>query len=165
MRLVSIAGAEAGEPLWTRPFRRNHPTGCVPRRAAASKPADPGPGDRCRRGPRKRRGRGQPWSGYAAAPSAAVASVSDPGAEARAAFSSTLGQSPLSSDVLGAVISPTVSDLGATTAPVGKAPTVAAGAALGADAALDSDALRGGRLGQRELRRSLSGSPPSGTAR
>ena len=36
MRLISIAGAEAGEPLWTRPFRRTHATGCVPRRVAAS---------------------------------------------------------------------------------------------------------------------------------
>jgi hypothetical protein len=137
MRLVSIAGSEAGEPLWTRPFRRSHPArgfgAGLPRRSrmirvratAAIVALGSAVG-------------AVSVVGYAAAPSATVASVSDPGSEARAAFTSTLGQSPLSSDVLGAVNLANLSDLGATSAIVGKAPTVAAGAALGADAALDT---------------------------
>ena len=137
MRLVSIAGDEAGEPLWTRPFRRDHAPGDfragLPRRSrmirvratAAVVALGSAVG-------------AASLVGYAAAPSAAVANVSDPGAEARVAFTSTLGQSPLSSDVLGAVSLADVSDLGASTAPIGKVPTVAAGTPLGADAALDT---------------------------
>ena len=136
MRLISIAGAEAGEPLWTRPFRRTHGPGAfragLPRRSRMMRV----------RATAAVVALGSAVGavgvvGYAAAPSAAVASVSDPGGDARAAFTSTLGQSPLSSDVLGAVNLADLSDLGTTTALVGKAPTVAAGAALGADAALD----------------------------
>lgn len=108
-RLVSIAGAEARVPLWSRPFRRTRP-GCLtsPRRTS-----------------RLRRTAavvlvgatvaGAATVGYAAAPANALVDVSDPAPEARAEFSSVLSQLPLASDALSAVLS---AEPGALTTPV-----------------------------------------------
>lgn len=98
-RLVSIAGAEAAVPLWTRPFRRTRPGSLTsPRRAT-----------------RLRRTAavacvgamvaGAAAVGYAAAPASALAEVRDPAPEAQAEFSSVLTQLPLASDALSAVLS------------------------------------------------------------
>jgi negative regulator of sigma E activity len=101
-RLVSIAGPESVTPLWARPFRRTQPlrlsrTGGLPshRRivklrlvtaamALAATVTAIG------------------VIGYAAAPR--LAAVGDPTGEAQTAFTSSLGQFPLASDALNAVM-------------------------------------------------------------
>lgn len=97
-RLVSIAGAQAADPLWSRPFQRSS-TGVLPS---------------ARRARRLRRGAlGLAFGalaataagvGYAAAPSVALAAVDDPSGEAQAGFTATLTQSTLTSDSIGAVM-------------------------------------------------------------
>lgn len=98
-RLVSIAGAEARVPLWSRPFRRTRP-GCLtsPRRTSRLR----------RRAAAVLVGAtvvGAAVVGYAAAPANALVDVSDPAPEAQAEFSSVLTQFPLASDALSAVLS------------------------------------------------------------
>jgi anti-sigma factor RsiW len=129
-RLVSIAGAESVAPLWTRPFRRTPSpyawrTGGLPshRRivklrivavimAVAATVTAMG------------------VIGYAAAPS--LAAIDDPTSEARAAFSSTLGQFPLASDSLSAVMLADSSGLSASTSPRHKGPKLATGPTMSA---------------------------------
>jgi negative regulator of sigma E activity len=125
VRLVSIAGQESVAPLWTRPFRRTQPSGSsrtgglpshrrlVRLRVAAAVMAV-----------------GATVTavgvvGYAAAPS--LAAVGDPTSEAQAAFSSTLGQFPLASDALNAVMLADSSGLTASLSPPLEGPTIATG--------------------------------------
>lgn len=98
-RLVSIAGAEAHVPLWSRPFRRTAPGFLTSRRRTA----------------RLRRTAavvlagatvaGAAAVGYAAAPANALVDVRDPAPEAQAEFRTVLTQFPLASDALIAVLS------------------------------------------------------------
>jgi negative regulator of sigma E activity/anti-sigma factor RsiW len=127
-RLVSIAGPESVAPLWTRPFRRiqpSHPsrTGGLPShrrtvklRIAATAIAF-----------------GATFTaiglvGYAAAPQ--LATIDDPTGEAQAAFSSSLGQFPLASDALNAVMLADSGELSASISPRLAGPAVAAGPTL-----------------------------------
>jgi MucB/RseB N-terminal domain/Putative zinc-finger len=97
-RLTSIAGSQASDPLWSRPFRRTSP-GMLPSE---------------RRMRRLRLGAaglavGAVVStavgvGYAAAPSPALAVIDDPSSDAQAEFSSMLAQSPLVTESFGAVM-------------------------------------------------------------
>ena len=97
-RLTSIAGPQASDPLWTRPFRRTTP-GMLP-------------SERRRR--RLRLGAAgfavgavvttAVGVGYAAAPVPALALINDPSADAQAEFTSMLAQSPLVTDSIGAVM-------------------------------------------------------------
>jgi negative regulator of sigma E activity len=66
--------------------------------------------------------------GYAAAPS--LAEIEDPTSEAKAAFSTTLGQFPLASDALNAVMVADSSGLSTSLSPRLEGPTVAAGPAM-----------------------------------
>lgn len=123
-RLVSIAGPESVAPLWTRPFRRiqpSHPsrTGGLPshrrmvklRIAAATMAL------------------GATVTaigviGYAAAPR--LVTIDDPTGEAQVAFTSSLGQFPLSSDALNAVMLADSGALSASISPRLAGPAVAA---------------------------------------
>jgi anti-sigma factor RsiW len=133
-RLVSIAGTEATEPLWTRPFRR------APGGASAVLPS------------RRRMRRVQVsaavaitvsmvaaagFVGYAAAPSGQLAAVGDQTVRAQAAFSSSLGQLPLASDTLGAVMLTDAAELefAAVPAALDRGPSRAFGASLSAEEA------------------------------
>jgi anti-sigma factor RsiW len=97
-RLNSIAGSQASEPLWSRPFRRTSP-GMLPSE---------------RRIRRLRLGAAglavsalvstAVGAGYVAAPATALALIDDPSADAQAEFTSTLTQSPLASDSIAAVM-------------------------------------------------------------
>ena len=97
-RLTSIAGPQAADPLWSRPFRRTSP-GMLP-------------SERYIR--RLRLGAAglavgvlvttAVGVGYAAAPVPAVAPINDPSADAQAEFTSMLTQSALVSDTVGAVM-------------------------------------------------------------
>lgn len=96
-RLTSIAGQQAHDPLWTRPFRRTKP-GTLP--------------SFHRRRQRQLTGSvliaGGLLSiiavlGYVAAPPLNLRPVVDPARGARAQFSASLGQLPLSSDAVAAV--------------------------------------------------------------
>ena len=109
-RLVSIAGMAAAEPLWTRPFRRPAPGGW--------------PGLPSRRRARRVKTAAAAAAavgtftavgalGYVAAPSGQLGVVRDPVGRAQAAFSTSLGQFPLVSDSLGAVM---LADAGQLTA-------------------------------------------------
>ena len=126
-RLVSIAGTESVAPLWTRPFRRIQPhasrTGGLPshrrivklRISAAAMAV------------------GATVTaigviGYAAAPRAAA--IVDPTGEAQAAFTSSLGQFPLASDALNAVMLADSGKLAASISPPPAGPSVAAGPTL-----------------------------------
>jgi negative regulator of sigma E activity/anti-sigma factor RsiW len=127
-RLVSIAGPESIAPLWTRPFRRIQPphasrTGGLPshrrivklRIAAASMAL------------------GATLTaigviGYAAAPR--LVAIDDPTGEAQAAFTSSLGQFPLASDALNAVMLADSRALTASISPRPEGPSVAAGPTL-----------------------------------
>jgi hypothetical protein len=126
-RLVSIAGPESIAPLWARPFRRTPPrmsrTGGLPshrrivklRIAAAAMAL------------------GATVTaigviGYAAAPR--LAAVDDPTDEAQVAFTSSLGQFPLASDALNAVMLADFRDLSAGSSHQLKGPSVAAGETL-----------------------------------
>ena len=102
LRLVSIAGTESVAPLWTRPFRRTPATRTsltdgLPSRRRTVKLRATAAGVAV----------GATVTamgvvGYAAAPS--LATIADPTSEAQAAFSSSLGQFPLASDALNAVM-------------------------------------------------------------
>jgi negative regulator of sigma E activity/anti-sigma factor RsiW len=127
-RLVSIAGPESIAPLWTRPFRRiqpSHPfrTGGLPshrrivklRIAAATMAL------------------GATVTaigiiGYAAAPR--LAAIDDPTAEAQAAFTSSLGQFPLASDALNAVMLANSGELSASISRRVEGPSVPPGITL-----------------------------------
>ena len=127
-RLVSIAGPESVAPLWTRPFRRIQSphasrTGGLPshrrivklRIAAAAMAV------------------GATVTaigviGYAAAPR--LAAIDDPTGEAQAAFTSSLGQFPLASDALTAVMMADSGKLSASISPWPEGPSVAAGPTL-----------------------------------
>ena len=126
-RLVSIAGTEATEPLWTRPFRRasGGASAVLPSRrrtrrvrmtaavvATASMAAAAG------------------FLGYAAAPSTQLAVIGDQTGRAQAAFSSSLGQFPLTSDTLGAVMLADAAELAAAPAALDPGPSQAFGALL-----------------------------------
>ena len=102
VRLVSIAGQDSYAPLWTRPFRRApssraRTTGGLPSRRRTVKlriaAATMAVGATIT---------AMGVVGYAAAPS--LAAISDPTSEAQAAFSSSVGQFPLASDSLNAVM-------------------------------------------------------------
>jgi negative regulator of sigma E activity len=130
VRLVSIAGPESVAPLWTRPFRRTHSSrawrfGGLPSHRRAVK----------LRITAVTMAVGATVTamgivGYTAAPS--LAAIGDPTNEAQAAFSSTLGQFPLSSDALNAVILADSTDLSASSSPRNDGPTVTAGPAISA---------------------------------
>ena len=126
-RLVSIAGPESIAPLWARPFRRTQPhlsrTGGLPShrrivrlRIAAAAVA-----------------LGATVTaigmiGYAAAPR--LAAIHDPTGEAQAAFASSLGQFPLASDSLNAVMLANTRDVSAVISHQLEGPSVAAGEML-----------------------------------
>jgi hypothetical protein len=97
-RLVSIAGAEANVPLWSRPFRRTR-AGSLPspRRTMRLRTAAAGAAF----GTLVVAAGGL---GYAAAPVSTMAVISDPGTEAQAEFSSTITQFPLIGGSVGAVM-------------------------------------------------------------
>jgi negative regulator of sigma E activity len=130
VRLVSIAGPESVAPLWTRPFRRTQSSrawriGGLPSHRRAVK----------LRITAVTMAVGATIItmgavGYTAAPS--LAAIGDPTNEAQAAFSSTLGQFPLSSDALNAVMLADSTDLSASSSPRNDGPTVAAGPAMSA---------------------------------
>lgn len=130
VRLVSIAGPESVAPLWTRPFRRTQSarawrTGGLPSHRRAVK----------LRITAITMAAGATITamgvvGYSAAPS--LAAIGDPTSDAQAAFSSTLGQFPLSSDALNAVILANSTDLSPSSTPPQEGPTVAAGPAMSA---------------------------------
>jgi hypothetical protein len=126
-RLVSIAGPESIAPLWARPFRRTQPRlsriGGLPshrrivklRIAAAAMAL------------------GATVTaigviGYAAAPR--LAAIDDPTDEAQAALASSLGQFPLASDALNAVMLADFRDLSAGISHQLEGPSVAAGETL-----------------------------------
>jgi MucB/RseB N-terminal domain/Putative zinc-finger len=126
-RLVSIAGPESIAPLWARPFRRTQPrlsrTGGLPshrrivklRIAAAAMAV------------------GATVTaigviGYAAAPR--LAAIDDPTDEAQAALASSLGQFPLASDALNAVMLADFRDLSTGISHQLERPAVAAGETL-----------------------------------
>ena len=101
-RLVSIAGQEAQEPLWTRPFRRTPTPGGL-----AGLPSQ--------RRVRRLKATAAAIAvgttvvavavvGYATAPSGQLGVVADPAGRAQAAFSSGLRQFTLASDSLSAVM-------------------------------------------------------------
>jgi negative regulator of sigma E activity/anti-sigma factor RsiW len=128
MRLVSIAGTESVDPLWTRPFRRTDAnrtslTAGLPSRRRAVKLRATAAGVAV----------GATVTamgvvGYAAAPS--LAAISDPTGEAQAAFSSSLGQFPLAGDALNAVMQADSSGLTASASPPLQGPTVPTGPTL-----------------------------------
>jgi hypothetical protein len=126
-RLVSIAGPESIAPLWARPFRRTQPrlsrTGGLPshrrivklRIAAAAMAL------------------GATVTaigviGYAAAPR--LAAIDDPTDEAQAALASSLGQFPLASDALNAVMLADFRKLSAGISHQLEGPSVVAGETL-----------------------------------
>lgn len=133
VRLVSIAGTESVAPLWTRPFRRTPAT-----RTSVTD------GLPSRRRTVKLRATAAGLAvvatvtamgvvGYAAAPS--LPTIADPTSEAQAAFSSSLGQFPLASDALNAVMLADSSGLTANSSPALQGPTVPTGPILTAAAA------------------------------
>jgi anti-sigma factor RsiW len=112
-RLVSIAGTEATEPLWTRPFRRapGRESGVLPsqrrmRRVRVTAALAATVGTVAAAG----------FIGYAAAPSTRLSVVGDQTGRAQAAFSSSIGQFPLASDALGAVMLADATELAAAPA-------------------------------------------------
>jgi negative regulator of sigma E activity len=103
-RLISIAGAEAQAPLWSRPFRRTRPGALSSRRRTL----------RARATTAVAVGAtvvGVGVVGYVAAPAEGGAALRDPTSEAQAAFSSTIAQFPLANDALGAVMAAGAADL------------------------------------------------------
>ncbi|HSU34485.1 MAG TPA: zf-HC2 domain-containing protein [Propionibacteriaceae bacterium] len=133
LRLLSIAGEAAQQPLWARPFRRTKPVGPIS-------------GLPSRR--RTRRVRAAAFAmavgtavaavgvvGYTAAPSGRLEVIRDPAGRAQAAFSSSLGQFPLSGDTLGAVMLADAAALTSSPAARGPGPSLALGQALTPDAA------------------------------
>ena len=131
-RLVSIAGQEAHEPLWTRPFRRTAAPG--------------GLGLPSRRRVRRLKAAAAAVAvgttvtamgvlGYAAAPSAQLGVIADPTGRAQADFSSSLRQVTLAADSLSAVMMADSAELVASPAARGPGPSMALGRALDADQA------------------------------
>jgi negative regulator of sigma E activity len=121
-RLVSIAGMAAAEPLWTRPFRRpvagaslGLPSRRRVRRVQAAAAAAAAVGTFTAAG----------MIGYVSAPSGQLGLVSDPVGRAQAAFSSSLGQFPLASEALGAVMLADAGRLTAYPATLGPIPSPA----------------------------------------
>lgn len=97
-RLVSIAGQEANEPVWSRPFRRTRP-GALPSARRAVR----------RRATAAALALGSLVAifglvGYAAAPELQLPAVGDPSDRVRAEFASALTQLPLASRSLNAVM-------------------------------------------------------------
>jgi negative regulator of sigma E activity/anti-sigma factor RsiW len=128
VRLVSIAGSESVAPLWTRPFRRIQPaglsrTGGLPSHRRIIKlritAAIMAVGATVM---------AMGVVGYAAAPRPAA--IGDPTGEAQAAFTSSLGQFPLSSDVLNAVMLADSSGLTTSISPRVDGPRFATGPTL-----------------------------------
>jgi anti-sigma factor RsiW len=132
-RLVSIAGTDATAPLRVRPFRRRRrfdPGGGLPRRRQALRTRITAATITV----------GAAVTvvgvvGYAAAPVQTVVSIEDPAAEAQAAFSSTLGEVPLTSDSLGAMMSVDAASLVPRAPTPFAGPTMEQGEVLAADAA------------------------------
>ena len=128
LRLVSIAGTESVAPLWTRPFRRTPATRTsltdgLPSRRRTVKLRATAAGVAV----------GATVTamgvvGYAAAPS--LATIADPTSEAQAAFSSSLGQFPLASDALNAVMLADSSGLTTSSSPPMQGPTPPTGPML-----------------------------------
>jgi negative regulator of sigma E activity len=121
-RLVSIAGMDATEPLWTRPFRRPAPESWLglpsrrrARRVRTAAAAAAAVGTFTVVGA----------IGYVAAPSGQLGVVRDPVSRAQAAFSSSLGQFPLASDSLGAVMLADAGQLSTYPATLGPTPSPA----------------------------------------
>ncbi|HEX6758675.1 MAG TPA: zf-HC2 domain-containing protein [Propionibacteriaceae bacterium] len=127
-RLASIAGPQSVAPLWIRPFRRIQPshssrTGGLPshrrivklRIAAATMAVGA-------------MVTAMGAIGYAAAPH--IAAIGDPTGEAQVAFTSSLGQFPLASDALNAVMLADSRELSASLSPRLEGPSAATGAAL-----------------------------------
>jgi hypothetical protein len=127
-RLASIAGSQSFSPLWIRPFRRIQP----------SRPSRTGGLPSHRRIVKLRIGAiavvlgatvtAMGVIGYAAAPS--MPAIGDPTEEAQTAFTSSLGQFPLASDALNAVILTDSRDLSANLLPRLDGPSVARGTTL-----------------------------------
>jgi negative regulator of sigma E activity len=127
-RLASIAGSQSVSPLWIRPFRRIQP----------SHPSRTGGLPSHRRIVKLRIGAtaialgatvtAMGIIGYAAAPS--LPAIGDPTEDAQAAFASSLGQFPLASDALNAVILTDSRALSANLLPRLAGPSVATGATL-----------------------------------
>jgi anti-sigma factor RsiW len=127
-RLVSIAGPESVAPLWTRPFRRTQPTS----------PSRTGGLPSHRRIVKLRIATvtmavgatvtAMGAIGYVAAPR--LVAIGDPTGEAQTAFTSTLGQFPLASDALNAVMLADSSHLSASAAPQTAGPSVPTGTPL-----------------------------------
>jgi hypothetical protein len=127
-RLVSIAGSESVAPLWTRPFRRTQPsepsrTGGLPSHRRIVKlritAATIAVGATVT---------AMGAIGYVAAPR--LVAIGDPTGEAQAAFMSTLGQFPLASDALNAVMVADSSALSASGSAHTAGPSVATGTSL-----------------------------------
>lgn len=121
-RLVSIAGGAAAEPLWTRPFRRPGPgtVGGLPsrrrtRRVQRTAATAAAVGTLAAAG----------MIGYVSAPWGQLEVVADPVGKAQHAFSASVGQFPLASDALGAVLLTRQTELTAYPAALGPAPSVA----------------------------------------
>jgi negative regulator of sigma E activity/anti-sigma factor RsiW len=121
-RLVSIAGTAATEPLWTRPFRQPASGGMLglpsrrrARRVHAAAAAAAAVGTFTAVG----------MIGYVAAPSGQLGVVRDPVSRAQTAFSASLGQFPLASDTLGAVMQADAGRLTVYPATFGPAPSPA----------------------------------------
>jgi hypothetical protein len=132
-RLVSIAGADATAPLRVRSFRRRRrfdPYAGLPRRRQALRTRITAATVTF--------GAAVTVAGvvgYAAAPVQSMVSIDDPTTEAQAAFSSTLGEVPLTSDSLGAMMSVDVASLVPSTQTTFAGPTMERGEVLGGDAA------------------------------
>jgi negative regulator of sigma E activity/anti-sigma factor RsiW len=128
LRLASIAGSQSFSPLWIRPFRRIQP----------SRPSRTGGLPSHRRTVKLRIGASAVALGatvtavgvigYAAAPS--LPAIGDPTEEAQAAFTSSLGQFPLASDALNAVMLTDSRNLSASLMPRLERPSVATGSAV-----------------------------------
>jgi negative regulator of sigma E activity len=127
-RLVSIAGSQSVAPLWTRPFRRIQPhrqsrIGGLPSQRRITKlrigAAVMAVGATVT---------AMGLVGYAAAPSPAA--IGDPTGDAQVAFTSSLGQFPLSSDALNAVMLADSSGLTTSVSPRLEGPRFASGPTL-----------------------------------
>lgn len=128
VRLASIAGQQSVAPLWIRPFRRIQPsrpsrTGGLPSHRRIVKlqitAATMALGATVT---------AVGAIGYAAAPR--LAAIGDPTDEAQVAFTSSLGQFPLASDALNAVMLADSNNLAASLSPRLAGPSAATGATL-----------------------------------
>ncbi|HEX3205977.1 MAG TPA: zf-HC2 domain-containing protein [Propionibacteriaceae bacterium] len=128
LRLTSIAGTQSVAPLWIRPFRRIQPspssrTGGLPSHRRTVK----------LRITAATMALGATVTalgaiGYAAAPR--LAAIGDPTGEAQVAFTSSLGQFPLASDALNAVMLSDSDGLSASLLPTLDGPSAATGARM-----------------------------------